>query len=258
MTSTPTLRIDRYLRDRPAPRDAKTLVCVGDSITQGQISSNWVDTVASGLRASDYRVVNAGANGELAWNVLQRLDAVIECKPDAVTLLVGTNDVSATNSPEQEAYYRKHFGLPKTPTLRWYVDCVGEILRRLRAETTATVLLLGLPMIGEDLTSVMNTRVRAYNDALSALAHTHDVDFLPTYEPLSALLPARHTPPPYAAKTRTVIISSLRHGVLRQSWNTISKRHGLAVTTDHVHLNDRAGAIVAGLVEERLSRKATT
>jgi hypothetical protein len=48
----------------------------------------------------------------------------------------------------------------------------------------------------------------------------------------------------------------LSHHILRRSWDDISGRNGLAVLTDHIHLNDRAAAVVADLIEESLSRSS--
>ena len=45
----------------------------------------------------------------------------------------------------------------------------------------------------------------------------------------------------------------VRRLVLRQSWDEISRAHGLALLTDHLHLNDRAAAVVADLVADWLA-----
>ena len=75
------------------------VVCIGDSITHGRVSHNYVDLLAGRFRDGNVVFVNAGINSELAWNVVQRLDAVIACKPDVVTVLsYGTNDANATLS----------------------------------------------------------------------------------------------------------------------------------------------------------------
>ena len=46
----------------------------------------------------------------------------------------------------------------------------------------------------------------------------------------------------------------LSHTVLRRSWDDISRRNGLTVLTDHIHLNDRAAGIAADLVEGAITR----
>ena len=105
------------------PRATRTLVvCAGDSITHGVMSADYLATLRARLGRDGYEFVNAGINGNLAWNVLQRLDDVVACRPDAVTLLVGTNDVLATLGPAWEPMYRRQQHIPVTPTLAWYVE----------------------------------------------------------------------------------------------------------------------------------------
>jgi acyl-CoA thioesterase-1 len=51
--------------------------------------------------------------------------------------------------------------------------------------------------------------------------------------------------------------SIMGHLVLRRSWNDVSRRNGLTLLTDQVHLNDRAAAVVADLVSESLGSDST-
>ena len=43
------------------------------------------------FKLHDFSIVNAGINGDLAWNLLERLDDVIDCNPNHITILIGTN-----------------------------------------------------------------------------------------------------------------------------------------------------------------------
>jgi lysophospholipase L1-like esterase len=192
--------------------------------------------------------VNAGINGNLAWNVLQRLDDIVACRPDAVTLLIGSNDVLATLGPPWEPMYRRQQHIPVTPTLAWYVENVREIIDRLRAETGARLAILDLPPLGEDLASEINGRVREYNVALRNLAAEAGVPVLPLHDRLVALLPEGHTPPSFEGRRDLMGSALARRLVLRRSWVEVSDAHGLALLTDHVHLNDRAAAVVAELI----------
>ena len=167
------------------------------------------------MAATAYEFVNAGINGNLAWNVLQRLDGIVACRPDAVTLLVGTNDVLGTLGPSWETTYRRQQHIRRTPTLAWYRESVGAILDRLRAETDARVAVLDLPPLGEDLDSETNGRVRAYNAALLEVAAAAGVPVLPLHERLVALLPAGHRPPPFAGRRDLMGSSLFRRLVLR-------------------------------------------
>ncbi|MFT4259385.1 SGNH/GDSL hydrolase family protein [Microbacterium sp.] len=232
----------------------RVIVCAGDSITRGQVSSPWVDTLAERYAPSGAVVVNAGVNGNLAWNVLQRLDAVIAARPAVVTVLVGTNDVCATNSPEMEALYREQQGIPETPTPEWFEENIAGILDRLRTETDARIAVIELPPVGERLDSEINAKVRAYNARIHSAAMARDVTVLPLYDLLVAELPEQHEPGDYTGDVRLTIQAAQAHAS-GLSWDEISERNGLSLLIDHVHLNDRAGAVLAALVERFLGNE---
>jgi lysophospholipase L1-like esterase len=229
---------------------ARTLVvCTGDSITHGVMSADYLALLRGRLGEDGYQFVNAGINGNLAWNVLQRLDDVVGCRPDAVTLLVGTNDVLGTLGPAWETTYRRQQHIPVTPTLAWYVENLRAIIDRLLAETHARLAILDLPPLGEDLASEINDRVREYNVALRKVAAEAGVEVLPLHDRLVALLPEDRTPPSFAGRRDLMGSALVRRLVLGRSWDEVSEAHGLAILTDHVHLNDRAAAVVAELIE---------
>ena len=67
------------------------------------------------------------------------------------------------------------------------------------------------------------------------------------------MLPEAHTPPPFEGRRDLMGSALVRRLVLRRSWDEVSEAHGLALLTDHVHLNDRAAAVVAELIADWLA-----
>ena len=242
-----------FLRAGGRGSATKTLVvCAGDSITQGSASANYVDLLKQRWTPRGFAFVNAGVNGNLAWNVLRRLDEIMACRPDVVTLLIGTNDVNATFNDTWRATYRKEQSLPRDPDLGWYRENVGSILDRISRESSARVIVLEIPMLGEDLGSLMNHRVDDYNNVLRTLAAEHGAPCLPLHDRLASLLPTDSAAPAYRGDRMFIARSILGHLALRRSWNEVSRRNGLTLLTDHIHLNDRAAAVVADLISESL------
>jgi acyl-CoA thioesterase I len=229
------------------------VLCAGDSITHGAVSADYVEMLERRFAADGYAFVNAGVNGNLAYNLLQRLADAIACRPDVVTVLIGTNDVNATFSQAWEDSYRKEQKLPEKPTLAWYRLNVERIIDRLQSETDARIAVLDLPMLGEDLASDMNKRVNDYNAVLHAVAADKRVTCLPVHEKLRALLPQNHAPPAYEGKKGPVIRVWIKHFIQRKSWDAVSADHGLALLTDHIHLNDKAAAVIAALIGDFLT-----
>jgi lysophospholipase L1-like esterase len=242
--------IAAFLQAGRQPQTKRLVVCAGDSITSGQASANWVDILQRRFAASGYQFVNAGHDGDTAWNVLQRIDDVIGCHPDAVTLLAGSNDVAAASGTRLEQRYWRQQHIPQPPALGWYSECADEILTRLQSQTSARVAVLDIPMIGEDLASDTNRRVDSYNQALRRIAAAHNVAYLPLHDRLASLLPSPHKPPPYRGRFGPMIRARLSRKILHRSWDRISDSNGLIALVDHVHLNDRAAVLTADLVAD--------
>ena len=87
-----------FLKESAQSKNNKTVVCIGNSITHGRVSYNYVNILSDDLSGHGYHFINAGINGNLAYNVVKRLGKIIECNPDYVTLLIGTNDANASLS----------------------------------------------------------------------------------------------------------------------------------------------------------------
>ena len=239
-----------FLRDGRAPGAQTVVACVGDSITEGVGSADWVAMLRERVGAADVQVVNAGVAGDLAWNVLRRLDAVIQCDPDIVTLMVGTNDVALEPKSSMNRFVLRIKGVRRAPTLEWYVESVSAVLGRLLSETHAKIAVIEIPMLGEDLGSETNKRVKAYNDALRTVAAEYGVNWLPLHDQLVELLPPDHVPPRYQAKAGPMMKAQFQHHVRHRSWDAAAARNGLILLSDHTHLGERAAAVVADLVAE--------
>ncbi len=239
-----------FLRDGRDPGAKTVVVCVGDSITEGVGSADWVAMLGERVGAQGIQAVNAGVAGDLAWNVLQRIDTVIRCDPDIVILMVGTNDVALEPVSFLSRLTLRMKGVRRPPTTEWFTENVSGILRRLRSETHARIALMEIPMLGEDLKSKTNERVDTYNEALHLIATERAVNCLPLHDRLVELLPPGHVPPPYEVKIGLTVKAQLQHHVLRHSWDEVSAGNGLALLTDHTHLSERAAQVVAGLATE--------
>ncbi|NTU82519.1 MAG: SGNH/GDSL hydrolase family protein [Chloroflexales bacterium] len=243
---------DVFLAQGRPPPGQTVVVCAGDSLTHGVASADYLALLRQRFAGAGYTFVNAGINGNLAYNVAQRLDAIIACRPDVVTLLIGTNDVNATVSQAWEQSYREEQYLPEQPTLTWYCQNLEQIIDRLQQETAAQIAVLSLPMLGEHLESAINGRVRAYNAALQAITTQRRVTYLPLHETLVASLPPHHAPPPYTGSKALVFWTVIKHYLLGQSWEALSAAQGFHFPTKHIHLNERGAPVIAGLIGELL------
>ncbi len=236
----------------------KTVSCFGASLTAGRVSFDYLELLRARPALAGYRFVNRGTDGDLAWNGLQRLDQVIADHPDFVSILIGTNDVNATLSERNRLRYLSFNQLPTDPTLAWYEENLRLIVGRLKHETGARLCLLSLAVIGEDLDHEANHQVERYNEVIRRVAADEKVDYLPLHERMVAYLrdheADRATLPPRLEYRDglTNIGNAVALHASGLSWDEVSRRNGLLVTTDCLHLNSVGGGMVADLIERWL------
>jgi len=233
----------------------KTVVCFGASLTAGTVSFNYLDLLSARPALADFRFVNHGVDGDLAWNGLERLDRVIAERPDFVTILIGTNDVNATMSERNRLRYMAFNHLPAEPSLTWYASNLETIAQRLKRETRARLALLSLAVIGEDLEHEANRKIELYNEAIRRVAAKEEIAYLPLHERMVAYLREhegdRAQLPPrleYRDGLHQIGNATALHAG-GMSWDEVSRRNGLLVLTDGLHLNSVGAGMIADLIE---------
>ncbi len=241
------LPLEKFLDQGRSADTRRVVVCTGDSITLGVASANWLRLLDVELRPRGDVIVNAGWSGYLSCSLLRELDAVIASRPDVLTVMIGTNDVMATISDGWRNSYKRQEP-PETPTIETYRAWLEEIVRRLRAETSARLALIDIPPISEDLTSVFNQRVDAFNQVLREVAAGHGVDVLPLNARLAELITESSSAEPFDGTLKEIRSAMFQRMALRRRWDKISARAGRVVLTDNIHLNDTAAREVATLV----------
>jgi lysophospholipase L1-like esterase len=221
---------------------------------RGQISSNFVDVLTERMGKDGYRFVNQGVAGYKAYNVLLQLDSAINLDPDYVVILVGTNDVTATLSPTIARLSRLTRKIPQLHTAEYYHDNILQIVRTLKEKTSARIGLVSLPILGEDLESLPNQRIREYNALLEEIASQEQAGYMPVFERQEEYLrnnqhAAGHT---YQGGIRPSLMLLIRHYMFRQSFDRISGKNGNILVTDGIHMNSRGAAFIADEIESFL------
>lgn len=232
--------------------------CVGDSLTRAQHSADYVSLLGARHRPGEVSTQRFGVNGDFAHNLLRRLDDVVAVPADVVTVLIGTNDARASlpGYPVDQAMRRK--GLPTRPSAAWFQDCLGRIVDRLRADTDATVGLVSLPVLGQDLTAAPAQASKEYSGLIAELAGSRGVSYLPLHErqveEIERESPARI---PYEELTAGRYLRTVfQRKVLRRHLDEISRRRGLLLTTDHIHQNGRGAALIAEVIDRWMVSEA--
>lgn len=228
----------------------KVLVCFGDSNTHGNVSYNWVNDLSSQL--TDYQVFNAGINSDLTYTLLRRIDDVLACKPDFITILIGTNDVNSTMSNVMEKRYQDLGRISKdtSPNFEDFKNNYIEIIGHLKAKTQAKIAVMSLPVMGEDLAHEANQKADKYSEFVQQLATDEQLIYLPVREKQKEFLqknpqPLKHT---FEDTYKLLNFSVISYYLLGKSWDEISAKHGFQLTPDNLHQNSIAGRMIRDLV----------
>ncbi|MFF7604351.1 GDSL-type esterase/lipase family protein [Streptomyces parvulus] len=234
------------------------IACLGDSLTRAQLSVDYLALLERRHPPGDVRLARYGVNGDFAHNLLRRLDAVVADPPDVITVLIGTNDARASLAgyPVERAMKRRQ--LPERPSAGWFQQCLAAVVERLRTQTDATIALLSLPVLGQQPDGAAAQASQAYSRVIAEVATTNEVTYLPLHERQTEELRRAGAPPiPYQEPTPAASVSVLvRRAVLRRSLDTISRRRGLTLTTDHIHQNSRGAALVAEVIDTWLPTRS--
>ncbi len=232
--------------------DRPTIVCVGDSITHGRLSADYVGLLRKKFQAKGYRFVNAGLNGDMAFNVLQRLDDIIRCHPALVTIMVGSNDAYAALNPSNADEARRNNALPEFPTPDTFRRDLSALCFKLREAAAAPMALLSLPPLGEDPAHDAYRQARVFSRIIKDVARQAGIAYLPVNERMDELLRPHDRTRKLSFDRMTAaryLSIKVRRFILGQSLNTISRRHGYRLLTDGIHLNPAGAAIVADTIE---------
>jgi lysophospholipase L1-like esterase len=222
----------------------KTLVCFGDSLTEGTIGASYVELLREWLPGT--RVINAGINGDTTLNLLRRVERdVAPQRPDLVVLLVGLNDVgTAYGEPPLRPYYRlaKRVGIAITP--RRFARLNRQLIAALRDCTDARLALCTLTTLGERPDDPIQTTIDAYSTVIRALALQERLPLIDLRAAFRAALAADpRDGPPYHIWTHVLDWGAIRWR--GRSYAGLGARRGYRLLCDGAHLSEAGAALVA-------------
>lgn len=239
------------------------IVFLGDSHTQGMIGANFLNILEPKLK-KNYQLINAGVNGEMAVHALKRLDPVISCKPKAVIILLGTNDINVSLKPSRTFYYRMKYGFTPKANKKSYLEIMGQTLDELKANDIKTAVI-SIPIIGEKKTSKANKLALEYNQQLLKLAKEKSVSYLELHERMILFMNQNKSWKQSSVchfNERLLAKAAIKRFILKKSFNEISQDHGLTLLSDCIHLNETAAQILSKLIlnyiNESLNEKSVS
>ncbi|MCW7463533.1 SGNH/GDSL hydrolase family protein [Leptospira limi] len=233
------------------------IVFLGDSITHGRVSYDYVESIRKNPKLANALVVNEGINSRLTVQILEQLDSVIKLQPDNVFIMIGTNDLKATLSKEEYDQYASLWNLKEPVTEDSFVQNITTIVRRIQSETKAKIILFSPPILGEDPNSIPFLRSKRFAELTKEVATKQKVIYKPLHETLTTglLSDQNLSKTPYAKNTWNMYWTIFKYYSTTYSWNDLGESNGYYYLTDAIHLNERGGQVVESMVLETLFSK---
>ena len=252
-----TLPRDRAIDFKHSDRlkQERLITCIGDSLTHGNIGECWVDILRQEFPNDKF--LNEGINGDVIWQVHQRLEYILACKPDTVTIMIGSNDALASFDKNSGERYKKNGKLPEIPSLERYKELLSELIDRLK--NVPKIAICTLPPIGENRDSLINNHIKKFNEFIKSLALEKNITLLPISDLIWAELNNRTYPLKYDYDPITLPIirrifgGIIQHYIFKMSWNKISKSRGQWILFDQIHLNERGAGVVFNQIKKYIS-----
>ncbi len=156
-------------------KSGRVIACIGDSLTHGNIGECWVESLRN--EYPEDTVLNEGINGDVVWQVIKRIQSIINCHPDIIILMIGSNDAMASFNKKSGERYKSKNKLPEIPTFENYQKLLPKLLDKLNG--TSKIALCTLPPIGENKDSAINEHVRKFNDFIELTAKNKNINLIP-------------------------------------------------------------------------------
>jgi lysophospholipase L1-like esterase len=233
----------------------RVIACIGDSLTHGNIGDCWVERLRQEFPKDI--ILNEGINGDVVWQVHQRIDPILKCKPDIAIIMIGSNDAMASFNKNSGERYKRNNSLPEVPTFENYQKLLSELIGHLSA--IPKIALCTLPPIGEHQDSSINQHINKFNDCIKLTAQEKNTSLLPVSDSLwdeldKRLYPLRSDYDPNTLPIlRRIYGGVIHHYVFKKSWDKVAESKGQWLLFDQIHLGERAAKIIFNLTKNYIS-----
>jgi lysophospholipase L1-like esterase len=113
------------------------VACLGSSSTAAKGSYDWIADLRGRPENAAMTLLNFGVGGDLAFNALERLPAILRMRPDKLVVLVGGNDILTRASTKLKRFLGTWKRLPREPSAA--PDRAKREARRCRSSSMAKV-----------------------------------------------------------------------------------------------------------------------
>lgn len=232
------------------------ILCFGDSITKGRPGVTYLKYVNN---KSQFR--NFGLGSDTLTGMTERLINILKrpeyCSADTIIIGIGANDVLLPYLKNYSKSWRK---VTAAIHLRGSVPCRDEehfrfeyekLLQILKTEGKK-VIVFGIPFI-ETSENDLDRKAESYNDIISGLCSDFSFPYVDIASYQKYIKEKQHNTGScfFSKDSLRVLILAFLTTTLPFA-DRVSKKRGLAVTVDGVHMNTVSARGLAGLIEKKL------
>jgi len=245
---------NNLLQTKPK-KAGRVIACIGDSLTHGNIGDCWVESLRREYPEDTF--LNEGINGDVVWQVQQRIKPILACKPDVVIIMIGSNDAMASFDIDSGKRYKSNNKLPEVPTFKSYQKFLPELIDSF--SDVSKIALCTIPPIGENKDSAVNKHVKKYNEFIELIAKNKNIILLPVSRLLWDDLSIRTYPfksdydPSFLPIMRRIFGGIIHHYIFKKSWDDVAKSKGQWLLFDQIHLGERGAKIVFNIAKKYIS-----
>ena len=234
------------------------ILFIGDSIIRGTTGVNWVKHLAR--KHPEWTIENEGVNGDTLTKIKERLERKLKISRsyDVIVLQGGVNDILIPSFKDRGVLFgnahchllkKGYHPLKDGPDVE---TIFHEMISLIRRRTKATIVLATIGCMSEDPGFYLNDRKDEFNAIIRKVARYNGcvlADIAAIFDPY---LSKRKTNSFFLERfINTAWLDAFQCRVLNRA-DALSRRRGLHLTIDGLHLNSRGGVIWLHEIEKQL------
>jgi lysophospholipase L1-like esterase len=233
----------------------RVIACIGDSLTHGNLGVCWVDHLRDEFPQDEF--FNEGINGDVVWQVHERLKPILKCRPDLAILMIGSNDAMGSFDKSSGEGYKKNNKLPEIPTFDAYKKLLPELIDRL--SEIPKIAICTLPPIGEYPDSAINQHIGKFNDFIKKTAQEKNIPVLDVSDSMWDELSKRTYPvkknynPKMTAIAKDIFGACIQHYIFKKPWDRVGESRRQWLLFDQIHLGERGARVMFNLAKGYIS-----
>lgn len=234
------------------------VLIIGDSITEGKLGQSYLPGLKE--RLPGVELVNLGLGGDTVFGMKKRAVRYLkrDSRFDVLVVVGGHNDVILPAFERMSLSYRMvaramvaRGSLPFEER-KIFASCYASLIDMLRRLCSAQIVLSTLSCINENLQAATNLVRAGLNEEIRELASHHNLQLADVAAAFDRQLDDGGGRNYFMDRVNTTFLQDSYYSKVPGALERLSKKRGLRLTIDGVHLNSAGAAIYSEVLAESL------